>query len=352
MVATGHSMSILSHILLDVRENVLTVRATDLNLGMVSSIAVDSSRGGVAVVNCEKIHEIVRALPDGEVGFELVNRIFHIRSLTIDVVFRLPTISRENYPHFSDAPDEAFFEIATSDFIEPVKHASYAVSTDETRYYMNGVLFRVSDGALSVVSTDGLRLALMSAEAIVGSEVTFPDSIVPPKILSIVRKLSDRAETMAIAFTEKQIFIRIGARRFFSNLIQGTFPDYERIIHVDFDTRIVAKTVEFAEAIRRVSLMVQRNTPRILIVVTNNMLELRGEAGETGAAEERIVCEYTGSDFSMAVSGEYLLAALRNITDPEITVDISDPDKSLMIRAVEKSEGTHIIATMQLEGAH
>ena len=179
--------SILSNVLIEVADNTLILKATDLKVGFETQFPVDVAVPGSTTVYCDKFLGILRSLPDGEVEFEQQDTRLVIRPLFKKIDFQLKSITSDKYPEIQEVSQDAFFTVPQVDLIEMITQTIFAISDDETRYFMNGVFFEKSESALIMVATDGRRLSFISKE-VDGSIPDFSGVIVPPKVLNLVRK--------------------------------------------------------------------------------------------------------------------------------------------------------------------
>jgi len=348
IISSRNALSILSNVFLSAEEGTLVIRATDLKVGFQTRLPVDLQQAGSITVFCDKFLGILRSLPEGEVEFEATGEdTFVIRPVFKKIDFNLKSISSEKFPELQVAPEESFFEFPQKELISMISQTIFAVSDDETRYFMNGVFMENSDGALVMVATDGRRLSYMRSDA-VENLPDFPSVIVPPKILNLIKRLASGEGNVRLGVTEKHIFVEFDNQSLYSSLIEGQFPNYRRVIPAEQENVVVVTRSEFLEAIRRVSLLVEKSR-RVYLKLAENSITVSSEQSEIGVAREEISCKYQGDEIIMALNYSYLVDPLRVIDVDEVELHFTDPTKAVTIQAVPHAPYFHIVMPMQLE---
>ena len=348
VISSRNTLSILSNVLIETHDNSLTVKATDLNVGFETQISIETASPGSTTVYCDKFLGILRSLPEGEVEFEQQDQRLDIRPLFKKIDFQLKTIAGDKYPALQDVEEKQYFEIGQKEFLEMIQQTIFAVSDDETRYFMNGVYMETVDGNIAMVATDGRRLSFIQKS--LGAPVPeFQGVIIPPKVLTMIGKLASGEGNLSIAVTEKHIFFQIDSKRFSSNLIEGHFPDYNRVIPESQEFQFGVDKSELSAALSRVSLLVEKKSQRILLSVNDDTLLLHSEESEIGVAREELSCSYEGPETSIAINYRYLVEPMKVIDDETIVIKFTDSKKAISVLPNEEEEYVHIIAPMQLD---
>ena len=348
IISSRNALSILSNVMIHAEQNELTVRATDLKVSFETKIPVDVSEPGTTTVFCDKLFGILRSLPGGEVEFEQEDSDrFVIRPLFKKIDFRLRSISSDKYPEIQLAPQESYFEIAQAQLIEMIAQTVFAVSDDETRYFMNGVYLENLDGDLVMVATDGRRLSLIKSTPIAPIP-EFAGIIIPPKVLNLIRRLATGEGNVKLAVAEKILFIQLDHQRVSSALIEGQFPNYRRVIPERQEHHVLVSREEFHEALKRVSLLVEKSH-RVYLSLSSEGLVLRSEETDIGQATEEISCEYHGPDVTLALNYSYLVEPLRVIGSERITLNFTESTKAITISPEPEDSYFHIVMPMQLD---
>jgi len=324
------------------------VRATDLRVGFETKIPVEVSQPGSTTVFCDKFLGILRSLPSGEVEIEQddAERVV-IRPVFKKIDFRLKSIASDKYPEVQLAPPESYFEFPQAELIDMITQTIFAVSDDETRYFMNGVYLENADGKLVMVATDGRRLSYISKTA-AGPIPEFPGIIVPPKILTLIRKLASGEGSVKLAIAEKSLFVQFDSQRVSSQLIEGQFPNYRRVIPESQQYHIFVRRDEMQEALKRVSLLVEKSR-RIYLTATEDGIVLKSEETDVGQATEEISCQYQGPDTTLALNFLYLQDPLRVIDAEDISIHFTESTKAITIHPEPRADYFHVVMPMQLD---
>jgi len=349
VISSKNSLSVLSNVLLTAGKGELKLQATDLKVGFETSLPVDILQDGTTTAFCDKLLNILRSLPEGDVELEQSDAtMLRIRPLSKKVDFQLRCIPSDKYPELARAAESMYFDFPQKDFIEMVSRTLFAVSDDETRYFMNGIYLEKKDDSLIMVATDGRRLSYISRRIPVRMD-NLKGVILPPKILTIVRKLASGEGSLSLALTDKNVFVRVGAARLSSNLIDGQFPDYRRVIPDNQKYRALVEKRALEDALRRVSLLVEQKSRKVVLTLSDGTMTIVSKESELGIATEELVCEYMGPRMSLAVNCMYMSEPLREIGSEKVSLEFSDVNKAITLKPVPDEGYTNIIMPMQLD---
>ena len=347
IISSRNALSILSNVLLETRDNVLTIKATDLKVSFETYVDVDTKTPGSITVFCDKFLGILRSLPAGEIDFQLEKELLlYIRPVFQKIDFKLKSISAEKYPEIKEIPEDKYFEFSQDSFLDMISKTLFAVSTDETRYFMNGVYFEKLDDALIMVATDGRRLSYITKEADQKIE-TFKGIIIPPKILNLLKKLLPGEGNITLAINEQNIFIRFNRHKLSSNLIDAQFPNYQRVIPQEQSHQIQVNRKALQDALHRVSLLVEEKSRRILISIQPGNLVISSAEGDIGMAKEEMPCEYDGPEINIALNYIYLIDPLKECKEEYIKIEFTEKDKAITLRPIKAKDYFHIVMPMQ-----
>jgi DNA polymerase-3 subunit beta len=347
IISVKNAMSILSNILLEVQDGFLTIKATDLKVAFETRIPVSGSINGVTTVFCEKLLGILRSLPDREIEFEVRDGKLTIKPVGTSIDFQLKSISSDKFPEIKDAEGLNWFALAQADVLEMIGQTIFSVSDDETRYYMNGVYLERKGDNLAMVATDGRRLSYIEKKA--ENVPEFAGIIIPPKALNLIKKLASGQGTMNLAISDKQLYVQFDNQKIHSNLIEGQFPNYSRVIPESQSFSIGLKKDDFIEALKRVSLLAEQKAKRIYLTVSEGNLMVNTEESEMGMAKEEIPCEYQGPLTTMALNYVFLTDPLRVLAGDRITLEFTDPKKAMTLRTDPRKDYFHIVMPMQMD---
>jgi DNA polymerase-3 subunit beta len=349
VISSKNSLSVLSNVLLTAGKGELKLQATDLKVGFETSLPVEVVQEGTTTAFCDKLLNILRSLPEGEVELEQADpTMLRIRPLSKKVNFQLRCIPSDKYPELARASDNMYFDFPQKDFIEMVSKTLFAVSDDETRYFMNGIFLEKRDDNLTMVATDGRRLSYISRRIPVRME-NLKGVILPPKILTIVKKLSSGEGSLSLALTDKNVFVRMGATHLSSNLIDGQFPDYRRVIPDAQKYRALVEKDALEDALRRVSLLVEQKSRKVVFSMAEGALTVFSKESELGVATEELPCEYEGPEMSFAVNCLYMSEPLRELAGEKVLLEFSDVNKAITLKPVPEDGYTNVIMPMQLD---
>ena len=227
-----------------------------------------------------------------------------------------------------------------------ITNTVFAISDDETRYFMNGVYVEKVENGLVMVASDGRRLSYVNKKS--NKEIPdFNGIIIPPKILNSAKKLMSGEGNLQIAINEKNIFLKFGNHKFVSNLIEGKFPNYQKVIPDSHEYRIIVEKKLFESAIKRVSLLAEQKSRRVYVILKNNILIINSDKSEMGMAQEEIPCEYEGPEGIIVLNYLYVLDPLREITDEKIAIEFTEMDKTIKIKSEPEKDFIHVIMPMQ-----
>lgn len=347
IVAARAPLSILSNILLIAKNNILTIRTTDLKIEFETTIPVQIEKEGETTVFCDKFVNIIASLPNGEVEIERKEEKIIIKSNIKKARFQLKTISEKDYPAFTQINNPDFFNIPSKEFKNMIKKTIFSVSDDETRLFLNGIFIEKKDKNLVFVASDGRRLAFCKNEFEIEKNIN--SCIIPTKILSIINKhLSDEG-IINIAITEKNIFFEFDKYHFSSVLLEGNFPDYNKVIPESQVFSFEIEKGEFLEALKRVSLLVERKTCRIFFTVNPGTLTIMSQETEMGLAKEEIPCKYDGETFTFAINYRYFEEPLKEMSSDRVKVEFTEILKPLSIYPEPKENFFYIAMPMQME---
>jgi DNA polymerase-3 subunit beta len=345
IITSKNAISILSNIYLSAENDTLTIKATDTKVNFETKIPVTVTEEGSTTVFGDKFLGILNSIPEGDLEFSQEEAKITIKPSLKKIRFQLKSIASDKYPPFpvSSAP---FFDVPVKDLKEMILHTIFAISDDETRYFMNGVFFEKENDKLVMVATDGRRLA-HSSKDIGGVIDDFAGIIVPPKILNTVVKRAGNEGAVSVSVTDKTLFIRYGSYNLSSVLIEAQFPNYRRVIPESQNNIIMVNRLEILEAIKRVSLMVELKSHRVYFDVNPGVMSIYSDENDIGEAKEEIPCKYEGEKVSLSFNYRYVEDPLKVMDDEEISIRFGELIKAVTIMPVPEKDFFHVIMPMQ-----
>jgi len=346
IISSKNAILILSNIYLEATKDKLIIKAKDMKVNFKTEVPVNVIEPGSTTVYGDKFFGIISTFPYEEIEFSQKENTVVIKPTTQKKPeYKLKCIASDKFPEFP-VSSEPFFEMPIKDFREMVQQSVFAVSDDETRYFMNGVYLEKSEDKINMVATDGRRLAFVGKSA--NKKINdFQGIIIPPKILSTIIKRSGDEGLINISISDKMIFINFASYQFSSVLIEGMFPNYKKVIPESQEFSLSVRRDEMLNALRRVSLMVEKKSHRIYLGISSGRMSVYSEESEIGTVEDEIPCKYNGDDITIALNYRYLEEPFKVMTDDEIKIRFSSATKAITIEPVPEKDFFHIVMPMQ-----
>lgn len=307
----------------------LELVATDLDLTLLAREPAEVTRRGATTVPAHTLFDIVRKLPEGaSVTLEEQPGSAELELRAGRSRFVLPTLPVDDFPAIGGEELEVRFEIAPGDLVKLIDKARFAISTEETRYYLNGIHFHVAGAGatrtLRGVATDGHRLARIEVALPPGAE-RMPPVIVPRKTVGELRKLVEGVEEpVRVAVSASRIELTAGGARLLSRLIDGTFPDYERVIPTNNERIAVLATKAFAEAVDRVATISMEKARPIKLAFETGRVTVSAVSPEQGRAEEELDCLWQGEPLEIGFNARYVLDMVAQVEGPELRIEMAN----------------------------
>ncbi|KPJ91058.1 MAG: hypothetical protein AMS18_09405 [Gemmatimonas sp. SG8_17] len=329
-IPTRTTLPVLSNILVETVPDGLRVRGTDLDISVSVQTPAEVEREGAITVPAKKIADIARELPDAPVALSSDGG--RVSLVCGKSKFRLNSLPSDEYPSFPEVPFGKGWSLRGGELQRLSAHTSFAVSSEETRPVLNGVLWQLRGGEMLMVATNGHRLAKMAVKVdAAGGE---DDLIVPPKALQQVEKLFDADDELQIARSESHLGFRTERTEVYTRLIEGPYPNYEQVLPQDADKDCVADRAELTAAIRRMAIIASDQTHRVRLSFTPEKLALGVQTPDLGEAEDELSVQYTGTPLDIGFNAQYLLEVLRYIDTDEVKVSLSAPERPAMFKPV------------------
>jgi DNA polymerase-3 subunit beta len=322
VVSTRTTLPILGNALVQAADGKLVISTTDLDTGIRASVEADVLKAGATTLPARRLFSIVRELPAAELTLEVDSK--QVATITSgNSFFRIMGLPEEDFPPFPKGEGAKTFKLQQGVFRDMLKRTAYAISTDESRYVLNGVLLSFKDNKLSLVATDGRRLALVEQELEFpkGSEV---EAILPTKAVQELSRILRDEEPLTISFGENQVSFDLGTTFLYSKLIEGNYPNYKQVVPAEAKDRIILERELFLNAVRRVALLSSEKSNSVKLIFSKNNLDITANTPEVGEAKESVAISHKGKDFSIAFNPEFLMDPLKNIDADEIFFDFID----------------------------
>ena len=353
VVERRNTIPILANVLIEAEGDAVSFRATDLDIEVVDKAPAQVERAGATTVSAVTFHEIVRKLPDG--ALVSLTEDTTAGRLTIEAgrsSFQLATLPREDFPVMASTDYSANFSASAPDLRRLFDKSKFAISTEETRYYLNGVYFHVVDEggtkALRAVATDGHRLARIDAGLPNGAD-TMPGVIVPRKTVGELRKLLDDDEAqIAVSVSETKIRFATPEITLTSKVLDGTFPDYGRVIPAGNTRRMEVDAGDFAKAVDRVATVSSERSRAVKMALDEDRLVLSVNAPDAGNAEEELAVAYGDEKLEIGFNAKYLLEIASQVDRENAVFMFSSPAEPTLMREGNDESAIYVVMPMRV----
>lgn len=334
VVGTRATMPILSNVLIQAEGDQLSLTTTNLDLGIRCQIKAEVLNSGGITLPVRKLATIVRALPDAEVEVDASSG-NQAKITSGGSNFKIMGIAQEEFPPLLSFTDQHVFNLKQDDILGMLKSVSYAMSSDENRYILNGVYFVFGDEKLTLVATDGRRLALTGKELEVTAE-NAGNFILPAKTVTELERSLGQGEDLKITFTDRQVAfeIRIAGDAedtglvdsiyLVSKIVEGNYPNYRQVIPKETESRIKIERELMAECVQRAALVTSDKNNSVKLKLADNLLEISGSSPEYGESHESMAIAYDGGEVQVAFNPYFLLDPLKALPSDEIYFEFKD----------------------------
>jgi len=329
------TIPILSNVLLEARGDRITLTATDLELGIRCSCPAKVKKEGAGTIPARKLLDYVRLLPDAELTVKFLEN--HWANLTCGRSrTRIAGMSRESFPELPQMPEQ-IAKLPARLLSSMIQKTSFAISLEESRFTLNGALLILSGEAMTMVATDGHRLAYVESKMEGISPARPFRALVPKKAMAEILKLSDEAGSeaqVALAGDDNHLFFEIGERLLITRKLTGNFPDYERVLPRDHALEAKLNKEEIRSAIERVSQFADERSRAIRVQFSDGEVRVYSQSVETGESEESVPSEYKGPELEIGFNAQYLLDFLRVIPQEAVAFELKDQKSAGEMRPV------------------
>lgn len=333
VVATRSTMPILSNVLIEASEGHISLTTTNLDLGIRCRIKADVTDAGSITLPVRKLATIVRELPQSDVFVESGEG-NQTKITSGGSNFKIMGISAEEFPALPNFENRKVYELSQSDIVSMLKSVSYAQSTDENRYILNGVYFNFADEKLTLVATDGRRLGLTALETEI-SEDNAGSLILPAKTVAELERLLGKGESVKIAFNDRQAAFEIAIDDasdsgltdhlyLVSKVVEGNYPNYRQVIPKETEHRVKIERELMLECVHRAALVVSEKHHSVKLKVSKNLLEISGSSSEYGESHESMAIAYDGPEVQVAFNPQFLMEPLKALTKDEVFFEFKD----------------------------
>jgi DNA polymerase-3 subunit beta len=349
IVEKRNTIPILSNVKLDASSSGLTLTVTDMDIVASEEIEANITAEGSVTVPALTLYDIVRKLPEGaQVSLTIDEASSRLNVEAGSSRFALSYLPSEDFPVMSEGELTHNFTLNSKDFLKLINKTKFAMSNEETRYYLNGVYLHVAEnGNLKVVATDGHRLATVEIDAPEGSK-DMPGVIIPRKTVNEVGKLLENQEEIKISLSDSKIKFNAGKIELLSKVVDGTFPDYQRVIPSNNPNHLKTAVDDFKESIDRVATIAIDKTKAVKVKLSKNNINFSAQGFDGATADEDLQAEYDADEIEIGFNSRYILEMIGNIEGEFLTFDFDNPNAPVVVKDPTDDQSLFIIMPMRV----
>jgi DNA polymerase-3 subunit beta len=345
IVEPRQTLPILANVLLEAQGETVRMTATDLEVGVRVSAPAKVATPGAITISARKLMEIVKELPAAPLALKVQENAW-VALRCGGVSYRLVGLTAEDFPAVGEAGAASWITVDGKMLRDMLTQTTFAISHDESRYALNGVLFVVHEKELRLVATDGHRLALAVRPLPAGAQGV--SGIVPRKAVQEIARIVGSGEDVQVAISENQFMLRMPNVLLMARLIEGTFPNYEQVVPRAHPHRIVVARGTLVAALRRVSVLSEERTKPVKFVLSPSGLKLTAYSPDFGEAEEQVEVQYTGEEITIGFNSRYVLDALGSQATEQVVIEVKDGLSPGVIKSFEDEGSLCVIMPMRI----
>jgi DNA polymerase-3 subunit beta len=348
VASTRSAVQSLSGIHLAAKGSELELRATDLEIGLRSSISTEVTREGEVVLPSRLLADVVRSLPAGPVSLELRGAEQDVEVVAGSATFDLRTLRLEDFPPFPEASGDSVVRMPATAFVETIQKVAASASRDESRPILTGILVSAAGDELRMVATDSYRLSVKETKLEQPIDGKF-EANVPARALQELARLVGQAEVDELSITAlaNQVLFELSGSVLSSRLIDGQFPNYRQLLPESYEHELTIAAPELTDVVRRVSLLAQKNTP-LRLAFTAGELTVSAKTPDVGEARETLPVAYQGDPLEIGFNPEFLRAGLEAIDSDDVRLKLISPLRPGLIEAGDDSGYVYLIMPIRL----
>jgi DNA polymerase-3 subunit beta len=352
IVERKNTIPILANVLIDAKDGEVRMLATDLEVALRSRCEATVAKAGVLTLPAKKLFEIVRALPETEVRITQDKN--GVRVAADRFTSRIQTLPREDFPSLPEPTGKGSATLPGAVVREMVSKTQFAITGEDTRYFLNGALFVLRKGSMSLVATDGHRLSLVTVPRPGEDGVGDGDEekvILPKKtLLELGKLLGDSDEEILFERGENHLFFEVGGRVLISRMIDGQFPAYERVIPTGNDKDVEFERDRLTSAVKRVALLSNERSRAVKVEIAKGKAEVTSSSSEFGEASEQIPVDYAGDNLAISFNAQYVLDFLNVVDTDVVLLSLKDEVSQAVMKPVGSAEYdyTYVIMPMRI----
>lgn len=346
-VSARTSLPILGHLLITAEDDRLRIAATDLEIGMECVVEANIVEAGSMTVPARVFTEVLSSLPETDVSLTLDEE-YNVSIKCAASDFSIKSLPPEEFPMLPDVVEEVSFTIERDVLRDAVKKTAFAVGIDESRAILTGILLQLTENGLKFVSTDTHRLCVMDCRVIESFGTV--NATVPGRALTeLSRVVPENDGTVSVMISSSQIKFAVDDTVLISRLIEGQFPNFEKVIPVEHTKTLTIPTVQFEQSLKRVAIVARDNSFRTVLETADGKLTLTAESGNVGKAHEEVEIVKEGDDVKMAFSAKYLLDLLAVVDTEAVQMELSGEVNQALIRRQGHDDYLYVVMPMQVK---
>jgi DNA polymerase III subunit beta len=351
IVERKNTIPILANVLMEAKGDQVSFLATDLEVGLRSKCAAMVSKNGALTLPAKKFYEIIKSLPETDVRIAEEKGGVKVAADRFDS--RMQTLPREDFPTLPESGGAPSATLPRAALKEMVAKTQFAITGEDTRYFLNGALFVLRPDTMSLVATDGHRLALVTVprDAKAAKDADEVRAILPKKTLGeLARLLQEGDEDIRYERGENHLFFDVGGRLLISRMIDGQFPAYERVIPKGNDKHVEFERDRLTNAVRRVALLSNERSRAVKILIDRGKVDVTSSSPDLGEAKETLTVEYAGAPLQICFNAQYVLDFLSAVATDVVSLDLKDEVSQAVMKPVgaESYEYTYVIMPMRV----
>ena len=339
------TLPVLSNILFQAENGSVWMSGTDLDVAVRIKVPADVRQEGSLTAPGKKLQDITKELPDQPVELATMGSQLELKSGKGR--FKLNSLPADEFPTLPEVDFDEGWRVTGTDVNRLIHHTSFAVSNEESRPILNGVLWELRDGAMRMVATNGHRLARMGVPAESG-DTSSADFIVPPSALQQVQRLFKKDEVLEVARSGNHLGFRAGAAEVYTRLIEGTYPNYDQVIPRDNDKVATVDKKALESAVRRMAVVASDHTHRIRLKFESGRLHLNVLTPDLGEGQDELEVGYEGEEIEIGFNANYLLEVLRYMPTDEVDIAFKAPERAVTIVPSEAENLDYLCLVMPL----
>jgi len=346
IVERKSTIPILANVLFEASDSEVRMLATDLEVSLRSRCEASVARGGAVTLPAKKLFEIVKALPDTDVRIEQDGSSVKVAADRFES--RMQTLPREDFPTLPESAPDRGITLPRKALREMIAKTQFAITGEDTRYYLNGAQFVLKDGSMTLVATDGHRLALVTTPP-EGNGIPELKTIIPKKTLSeLSRLLAEGDGDVVFQPGENHQFFDVGGRLLISRITEGQFPAYERVIPKGNDKRIEFERDRLTSALRRVAILSNERSRAVKLDVQPGRVEISSNSPDFGEAREQLAVDYDGAPLQICFNAQYLTDFLGVVDTDSVRLDLKDEVSQAVMRPIGTDGGEYLYVIMPM----